>query len=133
MPFSVILVCHFFQMFSFFTFFSVSLFTFLGCFHFSFFSCVFNFHLSQVFPFFHFLMCFISDLFLVVLCCSTASATNLRDFFSHTYFTLHSFWSATDLSERFLFEVFFALHSSPIFDTTCFYRGFPESRNFFLE
>ena len=55
---------------------------------------------------------FISPTFFT-LCCCTASAANLREFFySHVYFTLHSF---------------------PTFDTTCFYQGFPGSQQLFVE
>ena len=142
-PFSGFPIFHLSEVFLFFTFFSVSLFTFIGCFHFSPFWGVSIFHLSEVFPFFTFLRCFIFHHLRVFLCCYTASATDLRVLFlllAVFYLTLflhicQSTASATDLRELFLLSgiSFLSLHSFSIFGTTCFYQGFPGSRQFFLE
>ena len=63
-----------------------------------------------------------------------------RNFYSQVVFTLHSIPTfATVLrvlqiwESLFYSQAFFTLHSFPTFGTTCFYQGFPWSRQFFLE
>ena len=77
-------------------------------------SCFF-FHYF-LFRCFHFTNFLYHDCFLLgtsLLCCCTASTTDLREFFySEALFTLHSF---------------------PTFGTACFYQGFPGTRQFFLQ
>ena len=89
-------------------------FTFLGYFQVSPFSGVLIFHLSRMFSLFIFLRYFIFHLSQVLLCCCTASPTDLR--------------------EHLLLPGVFTLHSFPPFGTTCFFfQGFPGSRQSFLE
>ena len=105
------------------------IFAFFWCFHFLPFSGVFIFpfhlcciiYLPWVFSFFTFLGCFhfspflgisIFHLFLVFLCCCTASAMDLNKFLwlSDIFFTLHTFPTfATELPVLRIWEKFFYL------------------------
>ena len=80
------------------------------------------------------------------LCCFTASATDLREFFllsgvfylTHLPHICHSTTSATHLRELSCSQAFFTLHSFPRFGTTdvastCIYQSFLGSQQFFLE
>ena len=49
-------------------------------------------------------------------------------FLSGTPFLCCCTVSATDLGEFFYSQAFFTFHSFPTFGTTCFYQGFPGSR-----
>ena len=80
-------------------------FTFLGYFQVSPFSGVLIFHLSRMFSLFIFLRYFIFHLSQVLLCCCTASPTDLR--------------------EHLLLPGVFTLHSFPPFGTTCFFSRIP--------
>ena len=90
-----------------------SFFTFLRCFHFSPFSGVSIFHISRVFSFSHF---------------SGVSFFTFFGCFCVAVSRVVRIW------ESFLYsQAFFTLHSFPTFGTTCFYQGFHESWQFFLE
>ena len=55
------------------------------------------------------------------------------DFWQLLLFCVVVPWVLRIWESFFNFQVFFALHSSPTFGTTCFYQGFPGSRQFFIE
>ena len=84
-----------------------------GRFHFSPFSGVSIFHISRVFSFSHF---------------SGVSFFTFFGCFCVAVSRVVRIW------ESFLYsQAFFTLHSFPTFGTTCFYQGFHESWQFFLE
>ena len=118
----------------------------LRVFHYRFFRCFYfttDFYYC-FFRYFHFTNFLYRDYFLSstsFLCCCTANTTDLIELFLVSgVFHLallpqicHSTASTTDLRQHSSLSVVFTLHSFPTFGTTWFYRGFPGSRQFFIE
>ena len=99
--------------------------------------CFFSVFISQ-----NFFTITVSSSGTLLLCCYTASATDLRKLFfvSQAFFTLHSFPIFVTVprvlriwQSFFDSQAFFTKHFFPTFGTTCFYQGFPGSWQFFLE